>query len=163
MGLTNSKQSPSVDLVAQAFLSHTTHQKDFVQYLGSLLKGNGVQYFSSAEVGQGCEEGQPFDSSLLAHVCSARVVVLVLSRDFFSRKWCITELAHALLAAEQLEKQQQQVQQQRKMLLPVFYGWEQPGQLLEWLGQSAQRHLHDSCLRWTNGMRLDDLVGKVSR
>lgn len=101
-------------LAPEAFLSHcSSHssQRDFVLYLGDRLKDRGLQYFSSAEQSQGCPTGASFSESLLQHVRDAKVVVLVLSQQFFSRKWCMQELAAAV-----------EVQQQHpgKILLPVF-------------------------------------------
>lgn len=122
--------SAPAQLVAEAFLSHSSKQRDFVHILGGKLRDHGLRYFSSSEADTGCEQGQPFDQSLLQHVRTAKVVVLVLSKEFFGSKWCVRELAEAL-AVQQANP--------AKILLPVFYGWNRPEDLGSWLKQQ-QRH-----------------------
>lgn len=139
-------------LVPEAFLSHSSAQRELVLYLGARFSAHGLRYFSSLEVDQVSELGRPFDESLLQHVRAARVVVLVLSQQYLGSMWCLKELAEALA-----------VQQQRpdKVLVPVFYGWQNPEQLQSWLQMPEQQHLHDSCLRWT-GQPLGQLCSSVS-
>jgi hypothetical protein len=122
-------------------------------YLGARLKAHALRYFSSSEEAQGCEHGRPFDKSLLQHVQGARVVVLVLSQQYFSSKWCMKELVEAMQA--------QQGDRPEKVLLPVFYDWQRPEQLGDWLQLPEQQHLHGSCLKWT-GQPLVQLWDSVS-
>lgn len=125
-GSGSGSSSAPAQLTAEAFLSHSSAQRDFVHYLGGKLRDHGLRYFSSSETDTGCEPGQLFDQSLLHHVMTAKIVVLVLSKTFFSSKWCVKELAEAL-----------EVQQSNpaKVLLPIFYGWNRPEDLGSWLKQ----------------------------
>lgn len=139
-------------LVPEAFISHSSAQRDFVLYLGARLQAHALQYFSSSEPDAGCTPGRPFDESLLQHVRGARVVVVVLSQEYFGSKWCMKELQEAI---------DRQKDSPEKVLLPVFYGWRSPAELRDWLGKSEQQHLQDSCLEWT-GQPLLQLWDRVS-
>jgi hypothetical protein len=102
------------------FISHTGQDEDARTFSASILKpaleaaGLAVYMdFSSLQLGSSWRE------ELVDAAANSMVVVVVLSRSFTSRFWCMLELDLALNAHQQ--KQGEREESRRPLVLPVFY------------------------------------------
>jgi hypothetical protein len=109
-------------LKRQVFISHTGRDEDAKTFAASILKpaleaaGLAVYMdFSSLQLGSSWRE------ELVDAAANSMVVVVVLSRSFTSRFWCMLELDLALNAHRRKQGEEGADHSRRPLVLPVFY------------------------------------------
>jgi hypothetical protein len=145
-------------LLPQVFISHTGQDPDARTFAASILypalRGAGLPVF--IDFAGGCVEKGSHWERVLERAAGSKVVVLVLSKSYASRFWCMRELHLALRAMDTFGSQ--------PTIIPVYYHDEhtvlQPDTVLSRWGptgdlyqkQSADRQAKINAAEWADNL-----------
>lgn len=78
------------------FISHSSKNKDFAIEVRERLYGRGYQsVFLDVDRDDGIIAGEKWESVLYRELRSCQAIILLMSEDWLTSRWCFAELSHA--------------------------------------------------------------------